>query len=129
MQLYKNQFPGSFIYERSGSVGHGSGASAGNTRDYRMPTTPRALRGEPFVFVGGLLVLDLLNTRPRPLAKATEFLRTTSDLAAWAEAAELPYAVSLRAELRAAGHAVTTRQGLRLGRPVNREPQLALLHV
>ena len=72
-----------------------------------MPTTPRTLPGEPFVFVGGLLVLDLLNTRPRPPAKATEFLRTTSDLAAWAEAAELPYAASLRAELRAAGHAVT----------------------
>ena len=60
-----------------------------------------ARRG-PFVFVGGMLVLDFLNTRSRSPAQPQEFLDRDSDLAGWAEAAELPYAASLRDELRRA---------------------------
>ena len=68
-----------------------------------MPTAlAHSARRGSFVFVGGMLVLDFLNTRSRAPAQPQEFLGSDSDLAAWAEAAELPYAASLRDELRRA---------------------------
>ena len=68
---------------------------------YRMPSSLEhsAHRGS-FLFVGGMRVLDFLNTRLRSPAEAKEFLGSNSDLGAWAEAAELPYAAKLRDELR-----------------------------
>ena len=70
---------------------------------YRMPSAlAHGARRGSFLFVGGMLVLDLLNTRSRSPAPPREFLESDSDLAAWAEAAELPYAASLRDELRRA---------------------------
>ena len=68
-----------------------------------------ARRGS-FFFVGGMLVLDFLNTRARPPAPPQEFLDSDSSLAAWAEAAELPYAAALRDELRRARGGATLEE-------------------
>ena len=53
----------------------------------------------PFLFVGDWLAIDLVNTRLQPPAPPTELLRDEIDLASWAEAAELRYAVALRREM------------------------------
>jgi predicted RNA-binding Zn ribbon-like protein len=74
-----------------------------------VETPSRARRGQ-FIFVGGRLALDLLNTRLQSPAEPAELLANRADLSAWAETVELPYAASLRALLSRGSRSTDVRR-------------------